>query len=707
MSLEVWAGIECSVVRVGDRYVDQLALTGHDRRLEDLDRLAALGVRAVRYPILWERTHDFRFADERLGRLHELGVRPVIGLVHHGSGPPRTSLLDDSFVHGLARFAREFAERYPWVTDYTPVNEPLTTARFSALYGHWYPHARSDRAFVRALVVQCRAIGEAMRAIRNVVPAARLVQTEDLGTVFSTPKLADQACFENHRRFLSLDLLAGRVDREHPLWRWLTDVGEDFTVEPCLPDIIGMNHYVTSDRFLDDRATGYPPERIGGNGRDTYADVEAVRVRGPGVLGHRALLELLWERYRLPLAITEVHLGCHPEDQVRWLHEAWTAARTCDADVRAVTVWSAFGASDWDSLLTEPRGHYEPGLFDVRGGIVRPTALATVARDLATRGESDHPVLAQPGWWRRPERLAHPAFGPVARPNILDARPILLAGAGGTLGRAIERVCHERGVAVVGLDRGRLDITNRHLVARALDTFQPWAVVNAAGYVRVDDAEGDRRTCLGVNTAGAAILAEACATRRVRYVTFSSDLVFDGERDAPYVESDRPCPLNVYGRSKMLAEQLVSDRCAAAMIVRTSAFFGPWDEASFICAVLRALEGGDEFRAVSDLVVSPTYVPDLAHATLTLLVDGAEGLWHLASGGATTWLELARRVAERAGLNTDLLVGCHARDLLPAPRPVYSALASERGSLMAPFEDGLDRFFAQRASTGTPSRKAS
>jgi dTDP-4-dehydrorhamnose reductase len=424
--LELWAGVECSVVRIGERYVDQLTLTGHDRRPEDLRRLAGLGVRTVRYPVLWERTApddgppDFRFADERLGALQARGVRPIIGLVHHGSGPRTTSLLDESFVSGLARFARAVAERFPWVTDWTPINEPLTTARFSCLYGHWYPHRRDDRAFVRALLVESRATRAAMEAVRGLVPAARLVQTEDMGRISATLRLADQARFENERRFLSLELLTGRVDRSHPLRGWLVDCGasdaelDDLVARPCAPDLVGVNYYVTSDRFLDDRVVRYPPHLRGGNGREAYADVEAVRVRGGEIAGHAAILEDVWERTRLPTAITEAHLGCATDEQLRWLAEAWqgaSEARRRGVDVRAVTVWSVFGAADWDSLLTEARGRYEPGPFDIQAR-VRPTDLARFARDLALRGSADHPALQEPGWWRRPERILYPAPGP-------------------------------------------------------------------------------------------------------------------------------------------------------------------------------------------------------------------------------------------------------------------------------------------------------
>ena len=104
--------------------------------------------------MLWERVErdGWAWTDERLGRLRELGLRPIVGLVHHGSGPPHTSLVDPGFATGLAAFARAAAERYPWVDAWTPVNEPLTTARFSGLYGFWYPHGRDAASISRALL---------------------------------------------------------------------------------------------------------------------------------------------------------------------------------------------------------------------------------------------------------------------------------------------------------------------------------------------------------------------------------------------------------------------------------------------------------------------------------------------------------------------------------------------------------------------------
>ena len=158
-----------------------------------------------------------------------------------------------------------------------------------------------------------------------------------------------------------------------------------------------------------------------------------------GPAGLAALLGEAWARYRLPLAVTEVHLGGPADEQVRWLVEAWDAAasaRRAGADVRAVTAWALLGSVDWPSLLTREDGHYEPGCFDVRGGRPVETPLAEAVRALAAGRRPDGPALRQPGWWRRPDRLAYPPVEgrpgagrpppdapPVTCPPSLSARP--------------------------------------------------------------------------------------------------------------------------------------------------------------------------------------------------------------------------------------------------------------------------------------------
>lgn len=713
--MAMWGGVECTVNRVRDKYFCQMGRSGHIDRLDDLDRFASLGLSALRYPVLWERTAalglkdaDWSWADKRLVRLRELGVRPIVGLVHHGSGPPDTHLTDERFVQGIAQFAAAVAERYPWVEYYTPINEPLTTARFSALYGIWYPHARDETAFIHALINQCRGIALAMQAIRRVQPNAKLVQTDDLGKTYSTAPLAYQAHFQNELRWLSWDLLCGRVSPGHALWEWLinrvTSVEDDllwFVNNPCPPDIIGINYYVTSERLLDHELNRYPKRYHGGNGVDRYADIEAARALcTPGVA---PLLREAWERYHLPLAITESHIDATRDDQLRWLWEIWQAALAARAEgipVKAVTTWALLGSYDWNSLVTDDLGYYEPGAFDMRAPQPRPTAVATLVKALASGQTPTHPVLSGVGWWRRPERFIGDlasleqdgSQGPEAD-DASTASPLLITGANGTLGKAFTRICKERGLAFKTLGREDMDIADTDSVARMIDRYQPWAIINAAGYVRVDDAESESERCFRENTLGPTVLAHRCVQNGVKLLTFSSDMVFDGKQQSPYVESDDISPLNVYGKSKADAERCVLEACPKALVVRTSSFFGPWDDYNFITIALRTLAAGDPFVAADDITVSPTYVPDLVHTALDLLIDDEDGIWHLTNNQPITWADLALTAARLTGVDASRLEAHGSKNLrYKAARPRYSALMSEQAVLLPTLVDGLNRY---------------
>ncbi|MFS2216224.1 family 1 glycosylhydrolase [Telluria sp. Tellsp104] len=721
--LELWGGLECTVNRVRDDYFHQLDRNGHASRADDIARFASLGIRAIRYPVLWERTApdgvhaaDWSWPDERLNALRAHGVTPIAGLIHHGSGPRHTSLVDPAFAEQLAEYAGAVAARYPWIEYYTPVNEPCTTARFAGLYGVWYPHGRDDRTFVQALLNQCRAVVLAMRAIRAVNPDAKLVQTDDLGKTYSTPEMAKVAEFYNERRWLAWDLLCGMVGPEHALWSYLTKTGipaEEFLWfrdNPCPPDVIGVNYYVTSERWLDHRPDRYPAHHRGVADGIPCADIEASRALATPTAGIAPLLHEIWDRYHIPLAVTEAHIDANREDQLRWLLEVWEAGKEVRAngvDLRAVTVWSLLGSFDWNSLVTCNNGYYEPGPFDVRTPEPRPTAVARMMRELSAGAPLSHPVLRGQGWWRRPGRwLCTPVATPDALTSITadghtlvgkDAAPILITGATGTLGRAFARICRKRNLAYRLLSRQDMDITDPASVDRALDKYRPWAVVNTAGYVRVDDAERDAERCFRENAIGPAILAAACARHGVHLTTFSSDLVFDGALDRPYVESDAVAPLNVYGRSKAEAELRVQDKHPGALVVRTSAFFGPWDKYNFVTLALQTLERGEPFRAARDMAVSPTYVPDLVHACLDLAIDGESGVWHLANVGTLTWVELAEQAAARAGVDASRLEAVSAESYgFAAPRPRYTGLHSERGILLPSLDHALGRYLELR-----------
>lgn len=415
-SLEVWGGVECTVCRTGERYIDQTRLTGHHDREDDLDRIASLGISKLRYPVVWERvapkgvaSADWEWTDARLERLHKLGITPVVTLLHHGSGPSYTNLLDPEFPEKFAAYASAVARRYPWLRYFTPVNEPTTTARFSALYGWWYPHEKNDTAFYTALFNQLRATRKAMDAIREHIPQAQFVSTEDLGYTYATPPLEYQARHENARRLLAGDLLCGTLEANPLMAVHLRKLG--FAVGKrfersmyCPPDIMGFNYYVTGERWIDHRLDRYPAHLAGGNGVHRYVDVEAVRACVEGLAGPAALLSECADRYARPVAITEAHLACTVDEQVRWLRDIYTdvlALRRDGTDVRAFTAWCLLGAYNWNSMCTRDDGYYESGAFDVSSGIARETGVATYIRALTGKSAARPRLYEGAGWWKR------------------------------------------------------------------------------------------------------------------------------------------------------------------------------------------------------------------------------------------------------------------------------------------------------------------
>ena len=675
--IELWGGVECARIRVGAQERDQLERTGHSRRVSDLDLVAGLGIRALRYPVLWERvapdglaSADWSWSDERLERLRALGIRPIVGLLHHGNGPRETNLLDPGFPEKFADYARAVAERYPWVDAYLPINEPLTTARFCGLYGIWFPHRSDVDSFTRILLHQVRATVLAMEAIREVNPEARLIQGEDVGTIGSTPGLAWRAAYENERRWLTFDLLCGRLDEQARMWpkllSWGADPGElQWLLDhPSPPDVLGVDHYITSDRLLDERLERYPEWAHGGEDGGRWADVEAVRATAeepPGVL---TALREVWRRYERPVAITESHLGSTREEQLRWLQEGWDAAQTAAAegvDVRALTVWMLFGGFDWNTLMTGESGFYEPGAFDLRGGEPRPTAIAGWMREIAGTGQASHPVLADPPWWRRPERLTYPAVevgwrdsGP--RSPARTRRPVVVLGAPGLLRDEVERLSEVRGFEALVVDpHGEANDLERTLADGA-----PWAIVDVASH-----GHAGCRECDAASLAAAELSVEAGAA----LVHVSSDLAYAGRSDRPYVESDAADG----DEETVEREAAVEERNPDVLLVRVGPLFGP------------DLAPAEPTRHAGR-AVSPTYVVDASQETLDLLVDGETGVWHVANRGIATWETSLEAVA--------------ARD---EPASWFGTpLASERGAVLPDLRDAVRRCVAEPDHRGFP-----
>jgi dTDP-4-dehydrorhamnose reductase len=418
---EVWGGIECTLNRVRDNYFDQLDLTGHYLRPDDIERLASLGIKKIRYPVLWEYHEpeqdteiDWRWISRQLNLLRENNIIPIAGLVHHGSGPSFTSLEDPLFAEKLGSYASRVARQFPWLEYYTPVNEPLTTARFSGLYGLWYPHKTNDLAFLRMLLNEVKGIIFSMREIRKVNPNAKLIQTEDLGKTYSDTVLKYQADFENERRWLTFDFLCGRVNQDHKLWDYLLWAGLSvdelafFEDNPCIPDIAGFNYYVTSERFLDKNYRNYPKHLWGGNHRHRYVDTEAIRVNHSFPSGLFILLKEAWQRFKIPMVITEAFLSCTEEEQVRWLYEICSEAsraRKHGIDIRAVTFWALLGEFSWSKLVTSLDGEYASGAFDVSQKQPRETLIASFIKSLSSTGLFYPEGLPEEGWWKKIDRF--------------------------------------------------------------------------------------------------------------------------------------------------------------------------------------------------------------------------------------------------------------------------------------------------------------
>jgi beta-glucosidase/6-phospho-beta-glucosidase/beta-galactosidase len=422
--LEIWGGVEYTCNRVHDRYFDQMALSGHIDRLDDFDRFAGLGIKVLRRGLLWEnydRDRLWKQNDACVERMSQLGIRPIVGLVHHGSGPPHTNLLDESFPELLAAYAGAVAARYPSADMYTPVNEPHTTARFSCLYGIWHPHYMCGHSYLRALLIQIKATVLSMKAIREVRSDALLIQTEDIGKSFGTPELSSWCDLLNERRWLPFDLLCGRVERGHSMFNYLIENGIAerevlwFRDNPCVPDVIGINYYPTSDRYLDHRVELFSEDRRSAEGN--FVDIEAVRIWPDEIAGFDRLLLEGWDRFHLPLAITEVHLGGEVDEQIRWAVEAWYAAqyaRAQGATCVAITFWAMLGSFFWDTLVTRDNGQYQPGVFSIREGTPFPTELAELVRQLSRGEEPALPCLDRPGWWRSLDRICFNSEEPMA-----------------------------------------------------------------------------------------------------------------------------------------------------------------------------------------------------------------------------------------------------------------------------------------------------
>jgi len=271
---------------------------------------------------------------------------------------------------------------------------------------------------------------------------------------------------------------------------------------------------------------------------------------------------------------------------------------------------------------------------------------------------------------------------------------IAITGGHGQLGRALAR--RALGHDVVALTRSAADVRTLD-VRDALADLQPDVVINAAAMTDVDGCEAQPEAAFAVNALGARNVALGAALCRAALVQVSTDYVYDGTKGEPYWEFDPPCPVSVYGASKLAGERLAVAVCQRVYVVRAAWLYGIGGR-SFVTRILRLAAERPALSVVDNEFGSPTFCDDLADALLELVVTGAYGTYHLAGEGACSRFEFARAILDGAGrAGFDLTPTDHfpraARP--PAYAPLRNFAAAELGIRLPPWRDGLARFFAR------------
>lgn len=350
--------------------VDEMEKCGHyGRWREDFELVASLGIGYLRYGSPYYRTHlgpgryDWSFADETMNALRTLGITPIIDLCHFGVPDWIGSFQNPEWPPLFAEYARTFAQRFPWVRFYTPVNEIYVTATFSAQYGWWNERLHDDRAFVTALKHCCQANMLAMRAILTEQQRALFIQSESSEYYHAEePDCLDLATTLNERRYLSLDLTYG-----HPIgvamYEYLLDNGmkreeyhwfhDNHVKAHC---IMGNDYYVTNEHMVHrDGSTSAAGE----------------------IFGYYVITHHYFARYRLPVMHTETN-GAEP-GAVEWLKKEWAQMHRLKQDgvpIVGFTWYSLTDQVDWDTALREDAGRVNAlGLYDLDRHI-RPVGAA-------------------------------------------------------------------------------------------------------------------------------------------------------------------------------------------------------------------------------------------------------------------------------------------------------------------------------------------
>lgn len=252
---------------------------------------------------------------------------------------------------------------------------------------------------------------------------------------------------------------------------------------------------------------------------------------------------------------------------------------------------------------------------------------------------------------------------------------LLIAGAGGLVGRAVFEHCTREGDQIAHLDHASLDITDEDQVNATFDRERPEVVINCAAWTDVDQCELDPDRARRVNAYGPELLALGCRRLGALFIAISTDYVFDGEKNGFYTQRDQPNPQSAYAVSKLEGERRAQNAWARTVIVRSGYIFGVGGR-NFLSSVIERGRRGETVRAINDATGTPTYAPDLARQLRRLALLDLPGTYHVVNAGeGSTFEEFARYAFQTAGLDADLVQGVRLDSLnRPAPRPRNSRL---------------------------------
>ncbi len=376
------------------RSLDEYALTEHyERWSQDLGLVAELGVKTARYGIPWHRVNpgmnlwDWTFADNTLERLLELGIDPIVDLVHYGTPDwLNGAFLNPDYPRYVSEYAARLAERFKGrIFWYTPLNEPRITAWYCGRLGWWPPFKRGWRGFVELMLAICRGIVQTAEALRGVDPEIVLVHV-DATDLYSTrdPMLRAEAERRQQIVFLALDLISGRVDAAHPLYDWLVSHGAQenalawFIDRRVDLDLVGLNLYpMYSQKELADSSQGLRTKM-------PYASGDLVE----------RLAQLYWEHYQRPLMLTETAAQGPGVRRQKWLDDSVDAVRRVRGHgipLIGYTWWPLFSLVGWayrEGKKELAEYFLNLGLWDLDPHTLdrMPTSLIEAYRECATGG---------------------------------------------------------------------------------------------------------------------------------------------------------------------------------------------------------------------------------------------------------------------------------------------------------------------------------